>query len=53
MELILKGKKNSKVGKQHKMKCSVYEAIDLQTQINKGSLKKWMIKRCEMEKLSG
>lgn len=62
MELILKGKKKCfplkgkkkiKVGKQRNMKCSVYQAIDLQMQVSKGSLKKWVIKRREMEKLSG
>ena len=46
-------KKKKKVGKQHNMKCSVYQAIDLQMQVSKGSLKKWVIKRREMEKLSG
>ena len=46
-------KKHIKVGKQHNMKCSVYQAIDLQMQISKGSLKKRVVKRCEMEKSSG
>lgn len=55
MELILKGgkKKHIKVGKQRNTKCSVYQAIDLQMQISKGSLKKRVVKRCEMEKSSG
>lgn len=51
MELVLK--KNTKVGKRHNEKCSIYQTIGLQMQIRKGSLRKQVVRRCKIEKLSG